>query len=71
MLSRSVRLMSTNAETGKPMVKSKKQIEAEFKRLHIDGFDQLREIKGIEGINLIKLKGGAAKKDSTDTQASE
>jgi hypothetical protein len=57
--------MSTEAGTGKPVVKSKKQIEAEFKKLHTNGFDQIVEFKEI------RLKGGAAKKDSTDTQASK
>jgi hypothetical protein len=57
--------MTTEAETGKPVVKSKAQIEAEFKKLHMYGFDQLREIDGT------RLRGGAVKKDSTDTQTSE
>jgi hypothetical protein len=60
--------MTTEAETGKPVAKSKEQIEAEFKKLHTSGFDQLSEV---EVIGYLRLRGGAAKKDSTDTQASE
>jgi hypothetical protein len=56
--------MPTEAETGKPVAKTKEQIEADFKRRHKYGL-QLSEIKGV------RLKGGAAKKDSTDTKPSK
>jgi hypothetical protein len=62
---RSVKLMPSEAEAQKPVAKSKQQIEAEFKKLHTSGFDQLGEIEGF------RLRGGATKKDSTDTQAGE
>jgi hypothetical protein len=51
--------MPTEAETGKPVAKTKEQIEADFKRRHKYGL-QLSEIKGV------RLR--AAKKDSTDTK---
>jgi hypothetical protein len=68
---RLVRFMPTEAKTGKPVVRTKEQIEADFKKLHTNGFDQLRKIKEIEEIRPVRLRGGAAKKDSTDTQASK
>lgn len=75
--------MPTEAEKGKPLAKTKEQIEAEFKKLHISGFDKIIEIG--ETINeddkvarFIRLKGGAVKvilkdgavkKVSTDTES--
>jgi hypothetical protein len=68
--------MPNEAETSKPVAKTKAQIEAEFKRRHKYGFEQLSEIKDVKDVRAIRLRAAKkelrpVKKDSTDTKPSK